>query len=61
MDKFTDTHPLYRIAAVLVVGSVAKALFAPPRLYSPVVSNVAATATDVVAEKLKDVSVGKHG
>ena len=52
-----NVHPLYRIIAVLCVGSVAKALFAPARPVNTTVSNVGHQLADVAADKLSEVTV----
>lgn len=44
-----DSHPIYKIIAVLCVGSVAKALFASPRPTYNVTQNLASAAADAVA------------
>lgn len=54
MDKI---HPLYKIIAVLCVGSVAKALFAEPRPITNVTQQVARTA----AERAVDTIVERKG
>ena len=54
MDKI---HPLYKIIAVLCVGSVAKALFAETRPINTTVSTVARQAGEVVADRVTDVAV----
>jgi hypothetical protein len=51
-----NVHPLYRIIAVLCVGSVAKALFAPVRPASQVTTRVVDTVSDVAAERLGDAA-----
>lgn len=50
-------HPLYRIIAVLCVGSVAKALFAPPRPINTTVSTVGRQVAETAVDKLTDVTV----
>lgn len=47
-----NVHPLYKIIAVLCVGSVAKALFAEPRPVNTVAANVAGRVASDLSEKM---------